>query len=287
MSRRYRVLEKIGEGTYGTVSKAYDLVSGKTVAIKTVPRSDDAEDGVSSLVLREIAILKRLDHPNVVSLSQVLTDKENVHLVLEYADLDLGRYLRRRKGPLEPHALRLVMAQLVEAVAYLHRNCVMHRDLKPQNILLTKAGEVKVADFGIAKIHTDHRRISTCEVVTLWYRPPEILLGWTGYGFSADMWSVGAIFFELATATALFAGESVVKQLEAIFSKIGTPDPESIRRFAGKAMEFRYQPRTDFLGPAACVGVEGMALMRRMLQFEPDARITAEEARGHRYFSQR
>ncbi|XP_016335602.1 cyclin-dependent kinase 4 isoform X1 [Sinocyclocheilus anshuiensis] len=200
---QYEPVAEIGGGAYGTVYKARDRDSGQFVALKSV-RVQTNQDGLPLSTVREVALLKRLeqfDHPNIVRLMDVCatlrTDQETkVTLVFEHVDQDLRTYLEKVPAPgLSIDRIRDLMQQLLCGLAFLHSNRVLHRDLKPENILVTSRGQVKLADFGLARIYSCHMAL-TPVVVTLWYRCPEVLLQ-TTYATPVDIWSTGCIFAEM------------------------------------------------------------------------------------------
>uniref|UniRef100_A0A8C6NAN7 Cell division protein kinase 5 n=1 Tax=Melopsittacus undulatus TaxID=13146 RepID=A0A8C6NAN7_MELUD len=205
--QKYEKLEKIGEGTYGTVFKAKNRETHEIVALKRV-RLDDDDEGVPSSALREICLLKELKHKNIVRLHDVLHSDKKLTLVFEFCDQSF-------------------MYQLLKGLAFCHSRNVLHRDLKPQNLLINRNGELKLADFGLARAFGIPVRCYSAEVVTLWYRPPDVLFGAKLYSTSIDMWSAGCIFAELANAgRPLFPGNDVDDQLKRIFRLLGTPTEE-------------------------------------------------------------
>ncbi|XP_067880541.1 cyclin-dependent kinase 4 isoform X4 [Heterodontus francisci] len=200
---QYEPVAEIGGGAYGTVYKARDSRSGKFVALKNVRVQRD-EDGLPPSTVREVALLKRLehfDHPNIVRLFDVCAtmraDRETkVTLVFEHVDQDLKTYLEKAPSPgLPAETVKDLMNQLLNGLAFLHSHSVVHRDLKPENILVTSRGQVKLADFGLARIYSCQMAL-TPVVVTLWYRAPEVLLQAT-YATPVDLWSTGCIFAEM------------------------------------------------------------------------------------------
>ena len=173
---RYQKLEKIGEGTYGVVHKAKDRTSGEIIALKRILL--EAEDeGIPSTAIREISLLKELQHPNIVRLYDVVHTERKLTLVFEYLDQDLKKYLDQCEGGIEPPYLQSFLKQLIRGVEFCHHHRVLHRDLKPQNLLINREGELKLADFGLARAFGIPVRNYTHEVVTLWYRAPDVLLG--------------------------------------------------------------------------------------------------------------
>lgn len=160
---RYEKLERVGEGTYGIVYKARDLDIGDLVAMKRI-RFQHEDEGIPSTAIREISLLKTLKHPNIVPLREVIYRDEKLHLIFEFMDMDLKKYLKSVRGPLPPAKVKTYMKQLMEGLAFCHRNRVIHRDLKPHNLLINKNDELKLADFGLARTYTLPIREYTHEV---------------------------------------------------------------------------------------------------------------------------
>jgi len=202
---RYQKLEKIGEGTYGVVYKAKDRLSDQIIALKRI-RLEAEDEGIPSTAIREISLLKELRHPNIVRLYDVVHTERKLTLVFEYLDQDLKKYLDVCVGGLESTIVQSFLFQLLTGVAYCHHHRVLHRDLKPQNLLINREGELKLADFGLARAFGIPVRSYTHEVVTLWYRAPDVLLGSRKYSTPVDIWSIGCIFAEMANGAPLFTG---------------------------------------------------------------------------------
>jgi len=290
---QYRELNAIGTGAYGTVYKAEDLKNNEIVAMKKV-RIALTEDGVPMSVLREISLLRHLgkyNHPNIVRLVDICHgpryEREMVlYLVFEHVDQDLNAYLERCPPPgLGAEKIKDLMWQILCGVDFLHSHRIVHRDIKPQNILLSNDGTLKLADFGLARIY-DFNALLTSTVVTLWYRAPEVLLG-TTYATPVDMWSVGCIFAELFTRKPLFPGQYEVDQLAKIFEMLGTPSeaewPDDSAVLRNNFVYARPRSVVDIvpeIDPLAKDLIEGM------LTFDPKKRITAHEALAHPYFSE-
>jgi len=173
---RYQKLEKIGEGTYGVVYKAKDRASGEIIALKKI-RLEEEDEGIPSTAIREIALLKELQHCNIVRLYDVVHTEKKLTLVFEYLDQDLKQYLDQCERGLPPKVMQSFMFQLIRGVGFCHQHRVLHRDLKPQNLLINREGELKLADFGLARAFGIPVQKYTHEVVTLWYRSPDVLLG--------------------------------------------------------------------------------------------------------------
>jgi len=167
-------------------------------------RLEAEDEGIPSTAIREISLLKELQHPNIVRLYDVVHTDRRLTLVFEYLDQDLKKYLDICDGGLETAILKSFLYQLLCGVAFCHTHRVLHRDLKPQNLLINREGKLKLADFGLARAFGIPVRSYTHEVVTLWYRAPDVLMGSRTYSTPVDIWSIGCIFAEMATSRPLF-----------------------------------------------------------------------------------
>jgi len=210
--------ENIGSGTYGVVYKGINKETNEVIAIKKI-KIDLESEGVPSTALREISILRELKHPNIVELKDVVCTDKKLYLLFEFLDIDLRKYLEcfNDDEVLEPNVIKSFLFQILEGVAYCHSKKIIHRDLKPQNLLLNQSGRIKIADFGLARGFSIPIRPYTKEVLTLWYRAPEILLGSVDYSTPVDIWSVGCIFAELCLKRPIFQGDYEMDQLLKIF----------------------------------------------------------------------
>jgi cyclin-dependent kinase len=287
---RYQRLEKIGEGTYGQVYKAKDRISDTIIALKRI-RLEAEDEGIPSTAIREISLLKELRHPNIVRLYDVVHSDRKLTLVFEYLDQDLKKYLDVCESGIELPIVKSFLFQLLTGIAYCHHHRVLHRDLKPQNLLINREGELKLADFGLARAFGIPVRSYTHEVVTLWYRAPDVLLGSTKYSTPIDMWSVGCIFAEMVKGSPLFTGTSEETQLDAIFRVLGPPEITfpSITKLPGWNPQLIANIREDHSGlretfESKHLCENGTDLVFRMLVYDPSRRITAQEARSHPYF---
>ncbi|KAL1845771.1 Cyclin-dependent kinase catalytic subunit [Paecilomyces lecythidis] len=304
----YQKIEKIGEGTYGVVYKARELTHpNRIVALKKI-RLEAEDEGVPSTAIREISLLKEMNDPNIVRLLNIVhADGHKLYLVFEFLDLDLKKYMEALpvseggRGKALPDGsgmdmnrmglgeamVKKFMAQLVEGIRYCHSHRVLHRDLKPQNLLIDREGNLKLADFGLARAFGVPLRTYTHEVVTLWYRSPEILLGGRQYSTGVDMWSVGAIFAEMCTRKPLFPGDSEIDEIFKIFRLLGTPD-ESIWPGVTSFPDFKASfPKWKRESTRALVpGLEenGLDLLDALLEYDPARRISAKQACMHPYF---
>eukprot|EP00961_Rhodomonas_salina_P180871 2441221-Rhodomonas_salina.1 len=224
---KYLKIEKIGEGTYGVVYKARDRQTQGIIALKKI-RLDAEDEGVPSTAIREISLLKELQHPNIVQLKDVVHSENKLHLVFEFLDHDLKKHMdgHSAAGGMPAAMVQSYMYQMLSGIAFCHSHRVLHRDLKPQNLLIDRNGILKLADFGLARAFGIPVRTYTHEVVTLWYRAPEILLGSKHYSTPVDLWSIGCIFAELVMRRPLFPGDSEIDELFRIFRVFGTPNEE-------------------------------------------------------------
>lgn len=219
----YRKEEKLGEGTYGVVFKAVNTVTGRVVALKQI-RMDSNDEGIPSTTIREIAVLKDLKHNNIVELIEVVSVGSVLYLAFEFMDQDLRHYMDRNREPiLNPQLVKSYLYQILMGLCYCHSRRIIHRDLKPQNLLIDKGGNIKLADFGLARAFSIPLRPYTHEIVTLWYRAPEVLLGQQSYSTPVDIWSVGAIFAEMLSKKPIFPGDSEFDQIMKTFQVLGTP----------------------------------------------------------------
>lgn len=278
--------DKLGEGTYGVVYKAVDKRTNETVALKKILLEGE-EEGIPATSLREISILKDLKHPNIVELKEVINSRGKLVMVLEYLDMDLKRYLETNHNPLSPMLIKSYTYQILAGLCHCHCQRIIHRDMKPQNLLLNRSGLIKLADFGLARAFTIPLREYTHEVVTLWYRAPEILLGSNYYSVGIDIWSVGCIVAEMFTRTPLFQGDSELDQIYSIFEILGTPTNEIWPEFTDLPEykdTFRKWPKKNLADVVKGADPRAIDLIEKMLTYDPARRITAKEALSHPYF---
>jgi len=283
----YGMLEKIGEGTYGTVYRAMCLQTKTFVAIKKI-RIVYEDDGVPSTALREISLLKGCDHVNIIRLRDVHSSSRSLHLVFECLDMDLRVYLKRN-GPLKDLQLKSGIYQCFSGIEYCHGRRILHRDLKPQNVLVdVKAMRLVLADFGLARVFSVPLKVYTHEVVTLWYRAPEILLGQMKYGPPMDIWSLGCIMAEMATGQALFPGDSEIDTIFKIFKLLGTPTDETwpgvstLREFTQRFPKWKDTGLADIRRASLpSMGDDGIDLLAMCLKYNLVDRPSGKKALRH------
>ncbi|PIA43985.1 hypothetical protein AQUCO_01800212v1 [Aquilegia coerulea] len=285
---QYEKVKKIGEGTYGVVYKGRDLMTNETIALKKI-RLEQEDEGVPSTTIREISLLKEMQHDNIVRLQNVVHGKKSLYLVFEYLDLDLKKHMEScPELAKNPRIVKMFLYQILQGVAYCHSHRVLHRDLKPQNLLIDRrTNTLKLADFGLARAFGILVRAFTHEVVTLWYRAPEILLGSHHYSTAIDVWSVGCIFSEMMNQRPLFPGDSEIDQLLKIFRILGTPTEETwpgVTSLPDFKSTFPKWPLKDIKTVVPRLVPAGVDLLSRMLCLDPSKRITARSALEHEYF---
>lgn len=286
----YERLSQVGEGTYGKVYKARNVGDGSLVALKRI-RMEQEKDGFPVTSMREIKLLQALHHPNVVRLREMMVSKGSVYMVLEYMNHDLTGILSHPEVSLSAANIKSLNHQMLSGLGYLHRRGILHRDMKGSNILLNGAGELKLADFGLARWYHKHKRDDyTNRVITLWYRSPELLMGETCYGPEVDTWSAGCIMLEIFTTKPVFQGSDEINQLEVIYSILGTPSAsqwpgmtelpwyELVRPKEAMASRFRAS-FAKWLSPGAIAVIEGL------LAFDPSQRLLADDALAMPYFT--
>uniref|UniRef100_A0A8C7GJF2 cyclin-dependent kinase n=1 Tax=Oncorhynchus kisutch TaxID=8019 RepID=A0A8C7GJF2_ONCKI len=286
----YVKLDKLGEGTYATVYKGRSKLTDNLVALKEIRL--EHEEGAPCTAIREVSLLKDLKHANIVTLHDIIHTQKSLTLVFEYLDKDLKQYLEDCGNSIHMHNVKLFLFQLLRGLNYCHRRKVLHRDLKPQNLLINDRGELKLADFGLARAKSIPTKTYSNEVVTLWYRPPDILLGSTDYSTQIDMWGVGCIFYEMSTGRPLFPGSTTVPpplpNLHLFVSAPGTPNETSWPGITSNEEFISYnypRYRADCLrNHTPRLDNEGVELLSKLLQFEGKKRISAEEAMRHLYF---
>ncbi|KAJ8532371.1 hypothetical protein K7X08_012294 [Anisodus acutangulus] len=228
----FEKLDKIGQGTYSNVYRARDLDQGKIVALKKV-RFDNLEPESVRFMAREIHILRRLDHPNIIKLEGLVTSRMScsLYLVFEYMEHDLAGLASHPGLKFTESQVKCYMQQLLRGLDHCHSRGVLHRDIKGSNLLIDNNGILKIADFGLASFFDPHQsQPLTSRVVTLWYRPPELLLGATYYGIAVDLWSSGCILAELYAGKPIMPGRTEVEQLHKIFKLCGSPSEEYWRK---------------------------------------------------------
>jgi len=287
-SEAYVKLNQLGEGSYATVYKGFSNLTKQVVALKEIRLQE--EEGAPFTAIREASLLKQLKHANIVTLHDIIHTRQTLTFVFEYVHTDLSQHMTHH-CPLSTASVRMLLLQLLRGLAFCHARAVLHRDIKPQNLLISEAGELKIADFGLARAKSVPSHTYSHEVVTLWYRPPDVLLGSTCYTTSLDLWGVGCIFLEMVTGAPAFAGvRDVHDQLDKVFKVVGTPTEAT---FPGVSSLPQYPPHRASPRPARPLATAFPALRTpphaehlasRLLQVQPSARLSCEDALKHPYF---
>uniref|UniRef100_UPI00358EB1CA cyclin-dependent kinase 7 isoform X1 n=2 Tax=Myxine glutinosa TaxID=7769 RepID=UPI00358EB1CA len=290
-SQRYEKIDFLGEGQFATVYKARDKVDDKIVAIKKIKLGHRAEakDGVNRTALREIKLLQELCHPNIIGLLDAFGHKSNISLVFDFMETDLEVIIRDTSIILKPANIKAYILMTLQGLEYLHMHWILHRDMKPNNLLLDDSGILKLADFGLAKSFGSPSRVYTHQVVTRWYRAPELLFGAKMYGVGVDMWAVGCILSELLLRTPFLPGDSDLDQLFKIFEALGTPVEEEWPDMTNLAdyVAFKPQSGTPLENIFTAAGDDLLELLKGLFNFNPNSRITATQALNMSYFSNR
>ncbi|KAI6175657.1 Protein kinase domain-containing protein [Aphelenchoides bicaudatus] len=278
----YKKIFDLGEGTYATVWLGRSLLTGKSVALKEMRL--EHEEGAPCTAIREVSLLRSLKHANVVTLHDVIYTDRVLTLVFEFLERDLREHMEEINGLICIENVKLFLVQLLRGLAYCHQRRILHRDLKPQNLLINRLGELKLADFGLARAQSVPTKTYSNEVVTLWYRPPDVLLGSTNYSTHIDMWGVGCIFYEMLIHKPSFPGQTTKEQLELIFHTLGTPTledcPNLCEMRAFKEGNFKKQ-RARSLIRQPRIDAQRADLLEKFLKYDGQKRISALEAMRH------
>ncbi|KAI8920840.1 kinase-like domain-containing protein [Powellomyces hirtus] len=287
----YNKLNRIEEGAYGVVYRARDRDTGEIVALKKL-KLENERNGFPVTSLREIHTLLLAKHRNIVNVKEIVVtpSMSGIFIVMEFVEHDLKALMETMSTPFLQSEIKTLMQQLLSAVACLHQNWIVHRDLKTSNLLMNNKGEMKVADFGLARRFGSPLGHMTQLVVTLWYRAPELLLGAKEYTTAIDMWSIGCIFGELVNKEPLLPGRGEFDQLKRMFRLLGTPTERTWPGMANlpglKTFNFVEQPYNHLRRKFVNLTENGLNLLSRLLTYDPEKRITAEEALRHPYFTE-
>ncbi|KAJ1967537.1 mitogen activated protein kinase 2 [Dimargaris xerosporica] len=295
IENRYKLKRDIGQGAYGLVCEAEDRLTGKPVAIKKVTRISEKEI-LTKRCLREIKLLRHFNgHDNIISLIDLEianpNDFNEVYMIQELMEADLHQIVRSGQ-PLTDAHFQYFIFQICRGLKYIHSANVLHRDMKPGNLLVNADCELRICDFGLARGYADtiegNAGFMTEYVATRWYRAPEIMLSFQSYTKAIDMWSVGCIFAELLGGRPLFKGRDYVDQLNQILSILGTPDDDTLRRIGSERAQMYirslpYTPKVSFAQLYPNATEAALDLLEKLLKFDPAQRITVEEVLQHPY----
>jgi len=291
LEQQYELEEILGEGTYGVVQLGRRRSDGAKVAVKKM-KLEREEEGIPGSAIREVALLKGTHHQNIVTLLDVFCSSGRLHLVFDFVNQDLKRFMQHLPGgpALDVTMTRSFLRQLLTGLNFCHSRRIIHRDLKPQNLLIDHATKtLKIADFGMARAFSVPIPKYTHEVVTTWYRAPEILLGGSDgvYSVPVDMWSTGCIFSEMISGAALFRGDSEIDTIFQVFRKLGTPTEREwpglsdLPDFKPTFPKWNVRPWSEIRNIGSNLGVDGCALLDGFLKYNPLLRISARKALEH------
>ncbi|KAI5181797.1 cyclin-dependent kinase 7 [Nematocida sp. AWRm80] len=305
--KRYTRGEKVGEGTYARIYEGYEYsvsapdaakeiitetppvngIRGRKVAIKRIKIVKERAS-IEVSALREIKHLKRVSSPNVIDILDVFEQGGQIHIVLPFLETNLEIIIRNKNLVFMLQDVKAWMLMICNAIHACHSEYILHRDIKPNNILIGKGGAVKLADFGLAADFGFPIRNMTNEVITRWYKSPELLLGATNYTFGADIWALGCLFAELLLRLPYLPGNDDIQQLELIFKAHGTPTKEEwpeIKELPGYRLNFQKVPKRDISTLFSAAGSEAIDLLQKMFVYNPSKRITIEDILAHPYFT--
>ncbi len=298
----YERLDRLDEGTYGIVWKARDTTTQDIVALKQIKfESVLTKEGFPTAALREIGVLLALSHECIVTVKEMVVgdDFDKVFMVMEYMQMDLKQAMEKcsSSGPFPQAEVKHMMYQILSATKHVHDKWYLHRDLKTSNILVHASGKVALCDFGLARKYELPLKAMTQTVITLWYRPIELLFGQTVYGPAVDMWSIGCIFGELLKKEAMMKGEGELDQINHIFKMLGVPTDESWPEFQSlpnsNLLRWRCKdqpklkltfPVNSMIGNQTYLDANGFDLLSELLNMNPNRRLSANDALRHKYF---
>ncbi|KAF4779714.1 hypothetical protein HER10_EVM0006048 [Colletotrichum scovillei] len=292
--KQYVKGKKLGEGTYAIVFLGHlRSNTSSLVAIKKIKVQKEYQEGMAPDAVRELKHLQELQHPNIISLLSVFSSKDqNLNLVLEYLPLgDLEMLIKDtanvRYGAAD---IKAWMGMLTRGVWFCHENFVLHRDIKPNNLLIAADGEVKLADFGLARSFADPYQVMTNQVITRWYRPPELLFGAKHYSGAVDVWSVGCVFAELIIRAPYMPSETEVQQISLICRAVGTPTEDNwpgVTKLPAYTVPDDAEPvkgKDFYQAMFGTVGPEGVDLLMKTFILDPKKRITARDMLNHNWW---
>ena len=287
---KYSKDRKVGEGTYAVVYLGKEILTNRSIAIKEI-KTGLFKDGLDMSALREVKYLKELDHVNVIELVDVFLTASNLNLVLEFLPCDLEVLIKNTLLVFKPADIKSWLLMTLRGVHHIHRNFILHRDLKPNNLLIAPDGQLKIADFGLARSLGNANEDLSLNVVTRWYRSPELLFGAKHYTGAVDIWSVGIIFAELMLRTPYLPGKDDTDQLDVTFRALGTPT-EQIWPYVSSLPLYNsltvYPPplRQELRHRFSAATELALDLMVLLTRLDPGKRLNLTEALLHEYFTE-
>ncbi|XP_005103387.1 cyclin-dependent kinase 7 [Aplysia californica] len=286
---RYEKIDFLGEGQFATVYKARDKVTDKIVAVKKIKLGSrtEAADGINRTALREIKLLQELSHDNIIGLVDVFGHKSNVSLVFDFMETDLEVVIRDNNIVMTAPHIKSYTLQTLLGLEYLHTNWILHRDMKPNNLLINEQGTLKIGDFGLAKFYGSPSRPYSHQVVTRWYRCPELLFGARSYGDGVDMWALGCIVAELLIRAPFLQGDTDLDQLSKTFQVLGTPSEADWpdMKYLPDYVVFKEHPKHPMKEIFTAASDDLLELLDSLLALNPSKRCSASQALQMSYFS--
>jgi serine/threonine protein kinase len=299
VDKRYEVKEPAGSGAYGTVVIADDTNKNIQIAIKKIERAFEHKL-FAKRTLRELKILRLLSHENIIQLKTIQKPEDKkkfneIYAVFDVMETDLGSIIKSQQELSIAH-IQFFLYQILRGMKYIHSAGILHRDLKPRNLLVNSNCDLKICDFGLARADIPElyeAGAMTDYISTRWYRAPELLLGSEDYSNSVDMWSIGCIFAEMLIRKPLLPGQDSENQLELIVELLGMPDKKFISNFSGgrltevfKNLSSDKNEKGEFKNIFGSVEEkEAVSLLKKMLRYEPNKRITIEKALEHPFLA--
>mmetsp|Transcript_24522 Transcript_24522/g.73195 ORF Transcript_24522/g.73195 Transcript_24522/m.73195 type:complete len:401 (+) Transcript_24522:101-1303(+) len=297
VDKRYKMIEPMSHGAYGIVCSAEDMELEESVAVKKIEGVFE-HITITKRTLRELRILRHLQHENLMQVKNIFmtgtkSEFDEIYVVSELMETDLASTLRSAQVLSDDHC-QFFLYQILRGMKYVHSAHVIHRDLKPRNLLVNSNCDLKICDFGLARVRFSDKEWvcpMTEYVCTRWYRAPEVLCSWTDYSGAIDIWSIGCILAEMQMRTALFPGHNTQHQLDLIIELLGSPDSQELSKIPNeKCRKFiKSLPNTHgkpFEEVFSTVAPNALSLLGTMLKWDPKSRITVEEAIQHQYLEQ-
>lgn len=297
LDERYEIIDTIGSGAYGVVVSARDSKTGELVAIKKIEKAFE-HSTFTKRTLRELKIMRLLVHENLIKIQNIQLPKsreefDEIYVISELMETDLSSIIKSPQ-PLSDEHVQFFLYQILRGLKYMHTACILHRDLKPRNLLVNSNCDLKICDFGLARPFINEMKVTSTQmtdyVATRWYRAPEVLLTYKKYTGAMDMWSVGCIFGELLLRKPLLPGTDANHQIEIILNLLGFPsdaDIESIPnpRAKEKVLRMAKRPGKPFESVFKDANPQALDLLKKLLEFNPEKRCTVEEALDHPYLA--